>query len=206
MTRDDIEALRIPLIALVVTLILTAGVVYFSANALDNMRRGLTQHESQLREARLRIQNAGEEKEMIARYLGSYQQLARAGFVGEEQRINWLDSLRIANEEAGIFGVEYDISAQRPYAYASEFNAGQLLLQESLMRLRFTLLHEEDLPRFFNALGHGSGGFFTIDHCVVRRLKFGDAEKSLQVEPHLAAECELRWLTVKPGATAEKKG
>jgi hypothetical protein len=173
---------------------------------LDNAQRGLTQREGQLREARLRIQNAGEEKDMIARYLDSYQQLARAGFVGDEQRINWLDSLRIANEEAGIFGVEYDISAQRPYAYASEFNAGQLLLQESLMRLRFSLLHEEDLPRFFNALARGSGSFFTIDHCVVRRLKSGDAENTLTFQPHLATECELRWLTVKPSAAAEKKG
>jgi hypothetical protein len=204
MTRDDIEALRIPLIVLAVTLILTAGVVYFSANVLETARRGLTQRETQLREARLRIQNAGEEKEMIARYLGSYQQLARAGLVGDEQRINWLDSLRIANEQAGIFGVEYDISAQRPYAYASEFNAGQLLLQESLMRLRFSLLHEEDLPRFFNALAQRGSGFFTIDHCVVRRLRSGDTDKSLQFEPHLATECELRWLTVKP--SAEKKG
>ncbi|MDB5924015.1 MAG: hypothetical protein JWN13_2951 [Betaproteobacteria bacterium] len=206
MTRDDIEALRIPLIVLAVTLILTAGLIYFSANMLDNAQRGLTQREGQLREARLRIQNAGEEKDMIARYLDSYQQLARAGFVGDEQRINWLDSLRIANEEAGIFGVEYDISAQRPYAYASEFNAGQLLLQESLMRLRFSLLHEEDLPRFFNALARGSGGFFTVDHCVVRRLKSGDAENTLTFQPHLATECELRWLTVKPSAAAEKKG
>ncbi|MGZ5125587.1 MAG: hypothetical protein ACXWCY_23120 [Burkholderiales bacterium] len=204
MTRDDIEALRIPLIVLAVTLILTAGLVYFSAKVLETAQRGLTQRETQLREARLRIQNAGEEKEMIGRYLGTYQQLARAGLVGDEQRINWLDSLRIANEQAGIFGVEYDISAQRPYAYASEFNAGQLLLQESLMRLRFSLLHEEDLPRFFNALAQGSGGFFTIDHCVIRRLRSGDADKGLQFEPHLAAECELRWLTVKP--SAEKKG
>ncbi|MGZ5093153.1 MAG: hypothetical protein ACXWIP_18370 [Burkholderiales bacterium] len=204
MTRDDIEALRIPLIVLAVTLILTAGLVYFSAKVLETAQRGLTQRETQLREARLRIQNAGEEKEMIGRYLGTYQQLARAGLVGDEQRINWLDSLRMANEQAGIFGVEYDISAQRPYAYASEFNAGQLLLQESLMRLRFSLLHEEDLPRFFNALAQGSGGFFTIDHCVIRRLRSGDADKGLQFEPHLAAECELRWLTVKP--SAEKKG
>jgi hypothetical protein len=185
---------------------LAAGVVYFSANILDNAKLLLTQRESQLRQARLRIQNAGEEKEMIARYLGGYRQLAGAGFVGDEQRINWLDSLRMANEETGIFGVEYDISAQRPYAYAAEFNTGQLLLQESVMRLRFRLLHEEDLPRFYNALARRGGGFFTIDQCTMRRLKSGEVEKSLHFQPNLAAECDLRWLTVKPPSVAEKKG
>lgn len=206
MNREDLEALRIPLIALAVMFVFAAGLVYFSAGIFDNAQQLLAHREGQLRQARLRIQNAGEEKAMIARYLGSYQQLARAGFAGEEQRINWLDSLRVANEEAGIFGVEYDISAQRPYVYAAEFNAGQLLLQESVMHLRFRLLHEEDLPRFYNALARRGGGFFTIDQCKLRRLKTGEPEKSLHFQPHISAECDLKWLTVKPAPSAEKKG
>lgn len=205
MTRDDIEALRVPLIVFAVTMLVAAGLVYTSANILDGARRVLSQRESQLRGARLRIQNAGEEKEMIARYLRSYEQLARAGFVGDEQRINWLDSLRLANEQAGTFGVEYDISAQRPYTYAAEFNTGQLALQESLMRLKLRMLHEEDLPRFLDALARGNGGFFTVDQCMLRRVRSGESDRSAPIQPRLAAECDVRWLTVKPMVT-EKKG
>lgn len=205
-SREDLKALRTPLIVLWATALVAAATVFFSGTLLEDAHRLLTQREKQLREARARIQNAGEEKEMIGRYLGSYQQLVRAGFAGEEQRINWLDSLRLANEEARIFGVEYDISAQRPYAYSAEFNAGQLLLQESVMQVRFQLLHEEDLPRFFDALSRHGGGFFTLHQCVMRRLKPLEAEKVVQYQPHLAAECDVRWLTVKPAAPAEKKG
>lgn len=206
MNRDDIQALRTPLIVLVIVLLAAAALVYSSAAVLDSARQLLAQRESQLRQARLRIQNAGEEKEMISRYLAGYQELTRAGFVGEEQRINWLDSLRVANQQANIFGVEYEISAQRPYAYAAEFNPGQLLLQESVMRLRLRLLHEEDLPRFLQALGRQGGGFFTVDQCVMRRLKPGEAERVLQFQPNLSAECELAWVTAKPASGADKKG
>ena len=206
MNRADIQALRTPLIVLGIVFLAAAALVYSSAAVLDSARQLLTQRESQLRQARLRIQNAGEEKEMISRYLASYQQLARAGFVGEEQRINWLDALRIANQQANIFGVDYEISAQHPYGYAAEFNPGQLLLQESVMRLRLRLLHEEDLPRFFQALGRQGGGFFTVDQCVMRRLKPGEAERVLQFQPNLSAECELAWLTAKPATAVEKKG
>jgi hypothetical protein len=206
MNRDDVENLRIPLVTLAVTVVLAGALVYLSGGVLDNAHRLLKQREGQLREARARIQNAGEEKEMIGRYLGSYQQLARAGFVGDEQRINWLDGLRVANEEAGMFGVEYDISAQRPYVYAGEFNTGQLLLQESVMNLKFRLLHEEDLPRFFGALTHSGAGFYTIEQCSMRRVKAGEADRSLQFQPNLSAECELRWLTVKPASPMEKRG
>ncbi len=129
MNREDLDALRIPLTVLGATLLAAIVVMWFSGGVLDNAQRAKAQRETQLREARLRIQNAGEEKEMIARYLASYQQLARAGFVGDEQRINWLDSLRMANEEARTFGVEYDIGAQKPYIYSAELNPGQLVLQ-----------------------------------------------------------------------------
>ena len=205
MNREDIEALRIPLIVLGVTLVAALILVFVSGSILDGAEQTLAQREAQLREARLRIQNAGEEKEMIGRYLGGYQQLARAGFVGDEQRINWLDSLRMANEEARIFGVEYDIGTQKPYTYAGEFNVGQLLLQESLMQLKFRLLHEEDLPRFFGALSRYGGGYFTVDQCLMRRMRAPDTTGQPQVQPNLAAECEVRWLTVRPKG-AEKKG
>lgn len=206
MTREDLEALRTPLIVLGATLVAAILVMWFSGGVLDSAERTKAQRDAQLRDARARIQNAGEEKEMIGRYLGNYQRLARAGFVGDEQRINWLDSLRMANEEARIFGVEYDIGAQKPYIYSAEFNPGQLVLRESVMHLKFRLVHEEDLPRFFNALGRYGGGFFTVEQCHVRRLRSGDGDKGAAVQANLAAECDLRWLTVKPAAGAEKKG
>jgi hypothetical protein len=205
-TRQDIDALRTPLIAFLVTIVAAVAIIFVSGAVLDSARADLTRRENDLRQARLKISNAGEEKELISKYLGAYQQLARAGFVGEEQRITWLDSLRAANEEARIFGVDYDLSAQRPYVYASEFNAGQLLLQESVMHLRFGMLHEEDLPRFLEALARRGGGYFTVDDCVVRRLRNLDEVNLTQVEAKLSAECNLRWLTVRPPAPGDKKG
>jgi hypothetical protein len=197
MTREDIGALRIPLIALAVTLLVAAGAILYSSAFLDDARRLLGQRETQLREARLRIQNADAEKKMIARYAGAYQELARIGFAGEEQRINWLDGLRSANERARTFGVEYDIGAQRPYAYATEFPAAPLQLHESLMQIRLRLLHEEDLTRFLDALAHTGGGVFTVDRCVLRPLRTGEAERDARVQQNIAAECDLRWLTAR---------
>jgi hypothetical protein len=206
-TRQDIDALRVPLIALLATLVASAALIFVSGAVLESARELLSKREGELRQARLKIQNAGEEKELISRYLSGYQQLARAGFVGEEQRITWLDSLRAANEEARVFGVEYALSAQRPYLYAAEFNPGQLLLQESVMHLRFGMLHEEDLPRFLEALARKGGGYFTVDDCTLRRMRAPEAEiKPGQVDANLQAECNLRWLTVRPQTAGDKKG
>lgn len=206
MIREDIQALRTPLTALGVVLLVSLIIVMYSGMLVDHAHQRLAQEDSELRQARLRIQNAGQEQEMISRYLGSYEQLAQAGFIGDEQRINWLDGLRLANQQSNIFGVEYDISAQKPYAYSAEFNPGVLHLNQSVMHIRLRLLHEEDLPRFLQALARQGGGIFTTDECVLRRSKPGETEAVNNVQPNLIGECELSWLTAKPPVTTEKKG
>ena len=72
------------------------------------------------------------------------------------------------------------------------------------MHLRFGMLHEEDLPRFLDALARRGGGYFTVDDCVVRRLKPLDDANLTQVEAKLTADCNLRWLTVRPPAPGDK--
>ena len=62
-------------------------------------------------------------------------------------------------------------------------NPGQIQLQESVMKLRFRLLHEEDLPRFLDALGRHGVGFFTVEQCAMRRLRPGDVDRTLWRSP-----------------------
>lgn len=201
MKAGDYRTLQIPAVVLIVVVLAAFGAVYYTDALLAQARRQLAQQESQLKEARNQLYQSGEEREIISRYLQRYVDLQRIGFVGEEQRINWLDGLRIANQRAGLFGVDYQISEQRPYPYAGEFDPGQLTLHQSAMRLRFGLLHEGDLMRFFHTLGQSGAGVFSIDQCTVRRAETTGA---MRHQPNLAAECELSWITARP-AGGEKK-
>jgi hypothetical protein len=192
----DVKALRNPLLALTIVCCAAAGAIYYTDLMWKGAQQGLSQQQALLAEARTRLQKSGDEKEIIVRYLSAYQQLARAGFVGEEQRINWLDGLRLANQQADIFGVDYQIGAQRPYPYAAEFSAAPLSLQQSVMKLRFRLLHEEDLMRFFSALAKLGAGVFSLDQCTLERI---DTAGLIRFQPNVMAECELSWITAKPG-------
>ena len=110
MNAEDLKALRIPLLVLICVAAIAAGAVYYTHFLRVQAEQKLVQQQQQLKEARTRLQRSGDEKEVIVRYLPAYQQLQRTGFVGEEQRINWLDGLRIANQQADLFGVDYQIS------------------------------------------------------------------------------------------------
>ena len=112
MSADDLKALRNPLIALFAVIAIGAGAIYYLDQLLTAVKRDLAQQTTQMREARTRLQRSGDEKSIIVRYLPNYQNLERLGFVGEEKRLNWVDGLRLSNQEAQLFGINYQIGAQ----------------------------------------------------------------------------------------------
>jgi hypothetical protein len=98
--------------------------------------------------------------------------------------------------------VDYQIGAQTPYAYAAEFSPGPLALNQSIMRVRFRLLHEGDLDRFLGSLARQGAGIFAIDQCLMRRI---DTRGVIRFQPNVTAECNLSWITVRVGASGEQK-
>jgi hypothetical protein len=203
MNKSDLPALKGSLIALGAAIAFGAGLPYYSQLRLAEAARDLARQQTQLSEARTRLQRSGDEKQIIVQYLGAYQYLQRLGFVGDEQRINWLDGLRLANQQTQLFGVDYQISTQHPYAHASELNPGQLSMYESSMRVTLRLLHEEDLMRFLGALAKQGAGVFSVNQCDIERIDTGG---SIRFQPNLRAECELAWITLRPTTPpAEKK-
>jgi hypothetical protein len=202
MSPDDLKALRIPLIVLVAVLLAGAAAIYQTDRMVKAARQELAQQRNQLKDARTRLQKSGEERDVIVRFVDAFRQLERAGFIGEEQRINWLDSLRIANQQTDLFGIEYQIETQKAYPYAADLNPGAISLNQSLMRLRFRLLHEEDLTRFLNSLARQGGGIFNVDRCSMRRIDTGGV---IRYQPNVAADCDLSWITAKVGAKPEPK-
>jgi hypothetical protein len=196
------NSLMLPLLVLLATLAAAIAPVKFTVDSVDGARRNLDTQRAQLREAQTRVQKSGTEKDLIARYLPNYQKLDALGFVGDEQRINWLDALRNVNQKGGLFGINYDIAAKIPYPHAAALGASQINLSQSVMKLRFQMLHEGDLPKFFEYLAEQNAGVFIVNHCSVRRA---GAAPAARFQPNMSAECELAWITAQPPPTVEER-
>ena len=202
MNAAELRALRTPLIVLALMLAVGAGLIYRIDQSLAAANRELVTQQNQLREARVRLQKSGLEKDVIVRYLPSYQYLQQFGFVGDEQRLNWLEALRLSNQQAQLFGIQYQIGSQQAYPYAAELDPGQLTVHQSLMKLNFRLLHEGDLMNFMHTLAKQGAGFFAVNQCALQRL---NSDGVARAQPNLGAECEIAWITVKPGAPGDRK-
>jgi len=196
-----LDSLKAPLAVLAVVAIAGAGVVSWTRTQIAQDQRALTAQENQLKEARNRFQRSGDERDLIVKFMGPYQELRVRGLIGPEQRINWLDALRVSNQQAQLFGAEYQVSTQQPYPYAQEFNAAKLGMAQSLMKLNLRLAHEGELMRFFRLLDSQNAGTFDINQCVFERA--GTSVLTPQ-QPNLRVECELAWITFNP-EPAERK-
>jgi hypothetical protein len=208
MNADDLKALRNPLVLLAIIVATGLGALYYLDRSLAAARRDFQQQTNQMRDARTKLQRSGDEKQVIVRQLPAYKNLESIGFVGEEQRLNWVEGLRLSNQQAQLFGVNYMIGAQQPYPYASELNPGQITVHQSLMHITFGLLHEGDLMRLLTSLGKQRAGFFSVNECRMERSSSINitANTTVRYQPTLRAECDLSWITlVAPPLNAEKK-
>jgi hypothetical protein len=189
----SLPPLAVPLAVLAAVLVGMATLVRYSGGIVDAARERRTIQERALSDARLQHMNAGSEKDLIQRYLPSYQALQAMGFLGAEQRLAWIDSLSAANRETGLDNLQYQIGQQEKYPLANDIGASDLPLRQSVAKLTIPLVHEGDLMRFFRNLAAKRTGIFSINGCLLRRSGAGEPSGTVS---NVSAECEIAWLTV----------
>jgi hypothetical protein len=196
LTPKDLGAMKMPMLALAIAVAASIAMVAFSSNQRAQSEQQFRDQQTALQEARTRYQRSGQERETVMHYVQAYRHLEKIGFVGAEQRLNWVESLRAANAQAGLFGVDYQLTAQEPFPYVPPDNPVGDRVKRSRMRLSFGVLHEGDLTRLFRALSAQQPGFFALDSCSLDRA--GRQGAPLPRQANLTAECDLSWLTIDP--------
>jgi hypothetical protein len=201
LTAQEISALGKPLAVFAVIVALGVVGVMYSNRAVKTATTELEAMRKQYDEAHDRVTRSGDEYNAIVTFTPRYRELERRGLVGEEQRLSWVDALRGANADMQLYGVDFEVGPQQPYAYAGDLGAGSLSMQQSLMKLRLGLLYEDDLIRFFRRLAAENVGAFAVNQCSLQRT-VGEPFQAAN-QPMLKAECEVAWITIPPPAPAE---
>ncbi len=196
LTSKDFGAMKMPTTALAIAAVVSFALIGFTSNQRTQAEVQYRDQLAALQEARTRYQRSGEERETVMHYIEAYRQLERIGFVGSEQRLNWVESLREANTRAGLFGVDYQMTAQQPYPYVAKDNPISNRIKQSQMRLSFGVLHEGDLMKLFRGLSALQPGLFSITACSLDRA--GRQGAPVPRQANLTAVCELSWVTIDP--------
>lgn len=193
LSPQDWLKLRYPIVGLALAIILITLLIGAARQKEDAAQAALDKQQRELSQARQRYQTSGLEKETIVKYLPTYQKLIQEGFVGEERRIEWVDTLRTIHQQHKLFGIKYSIGAQEQFKPAFTLNTGSFGLYRSVMKLELSMLHEGDLLTLINSLAAEQSTPFMLRECEISRVAKVNPDK---LAPYFLANCELDWLTI----------
>ena len=176
--------------AVTIGVAVTGAALRFHAEA----SRGYDREKDRLEAVRSRYRTIDEQKRQIETWLPAYRSLESAGVIGEERRLEWIETLRAAAARAGLPSLRYRIEPRTAYEAGPGLETGDHGAFSTVVRIEAGLLHEGDLERLLRELAAADAGLFHIERCGVRR-----SGPEFLMRPgaiNLSAECELRWITL----------
>lgn len=190
----DWRALRVSMVlaacAMAVGAAVAGGALRFHAEA----SRGYDREKGRLEAVRSRYRTIDEQRRQIETWLPAYRSLQAAGVIGEERRLEWIETLRAAAARAGLPSLRYRIEPRAAYEAEPGLGTGGHGAFSTVVRLEAGLLHEGDLERLIRELAHADAGLFRLERCSVRRSGPRFVMRAGAV--NLSAECDLRWITL----------
>ena len=168
----------------------TGAALRFHAEA----SRGYDREKDRLEAVRSRYRTIDEQKRQIETWLPAYRSLQAAGVIGEERRLEWIETLRAAAARVELPSLRYRIEPRAAYEAGRGIETGDHRVFSTVVRIEAGLLHEGDLERLIRALAAADAGLFRIERCGVRR-----SGPDFLMRPgavNLNAECDLRWITL----------
>ncbi len=135
-------------------------------------------------------------RRLVDRYHARYQQFHELGFVGQESRLDWIETLRHATDDLTLPRLSYAIAPQLDVvAPVQSILAGDdIAINVSRLDLEMALVHELDLVRFIDELQQEAPGLIRIPQCgLVWQNEPGDP---LRATTNIQASCAVEIFSV----------
>ena len=193
-SNKDIPHIRGSLIMSVLSLILGVIAVYVSDEVLNEAQQSKITADQEWSDAVRKLERTKNEQEDLQGYYHQYQNLVEQNIIGEEKRLDWIESIEKIRNRLNIFSVKYKLDPQETLDMTGTGLPGSSFdLHRSSMTLGLSLLHEGQLLSFIDALSEEAKGMYLLDSCILTR---NDLIRKLKFTPNLEAECTLGWITL----------
>ena len=193
--KFDKQIMRPTLIWVISSVVLSLVVGLGSMFIYSSSTSDYALQESALSTARQRSTKISEDLTVLNNSLPRFKTLEQKGLIGEEHRLDWVETLRDVANELKLNKFEYRINEQKPFE-GTDFTAeGNYQIFTSDMHLSMQLLHEGDFLKIMDELRSKAEGLFHVNKCEFNRI-----QKSLVIDaktPNINAECNIQWFSIK---------
>ncbi|MBT8077049.1 MAG: hypothetical protein KJO31_00650 [Gammaproteobacteria bacterium] len=135
-------------------------------------------------------------RRILERYHNRYDAYRSTGFVGQESRLEWADTVRDAVSQLDVPNVSYSVEPQREVVPPVTFRNADpdLKIYVSRIALEVGMVHELDFLRLFDALKGEVPGLMKVDRCKVSRLV--DVASKTTIDANMTASCSMMLFSV----------
>ena len=197
MNRKDIDwsIIRGALIGLLLSILIGTSMVVGSYYFREAMKKEYNKHNAMFMNISQRYLAIDEEEKKIRTFLPEFVDLYHKGVVGQEQRLNWIETLKEAQNTVRLPSLSYNINSQRVNTPVFPVDLGRFKLYTSEMTLQLSLLHEGDLLNLLEHMDKRANGTFSMDTCTF--TKAGSIVMDNPKAPNITVNCNLDWYTIK---------
>ena len=121
--------------------------------------------------------------------------MGQRGWIGEEQRLSWIEALQAINAELKLPILRYDIGQRTEVPLTrAPFDASRLHLYRTPMALEIGALHEYDVVNLLRELAGRGAGLMDLSSCRFSQsgpIRFDPRSAKVQ------ASCALDWYTLQ---------
>jgi hypothetical protein len=193
-TKVDWEVLRGALGLFAICFLIGAVVLGASYYFREEMAAEFNTEQARFRDVSRKYLAVDDEERIIAESYPKFVQLYKAGILGQEHRLSWLEALRRGGEQINLPEISYRIKSQDVYVPKFKTKLGAYNIYVSEMQLTLGLLHEGDLMGIFDVLNRDAEGLYSVSKCDAIRTS---GQLSFDVNrPTITADCRLNWYTI----------
>ncbi|HZV54700.1 MAG TPA: hypothetical protein VFF82_07155 [Rhodocyclaceae bacterium] len=195
---SDFFKLRWNLAILVLAAIAGVAMVMGSKRLVTQTETTQRQLSAQQREIRAKLSRARDEEQEMRGKITLYRQLVDRGVIGQEERLDWVEQIARIKSARRLLDLQYDLSPQKAIDETllpgSQVADGYEFMA-STMKLRMSLLHENDLLGFLADLRQAVHAHLLVRDCALGRAASAASERGLPAQ--LSAECTIDWITLR---------
>ena len=191
---SDFALMRWSILAICASSLVSVIILYGSGDYAEKARKERRSAQDILNDARNRLATAHQDQENMDIYASEYSSLIENKVIGDDQRLDWMEGLEKIRRQNLATDFRYTIAPQKIYTPQPPVDSGNFDIRYSEMKLQLDLLHEGQLPDFFNALHNQVNGWYQLEGCTLQRTAPGDGAAAA---PYIKAECSGGWITLK---------
>ena len=194
----DFKHLQWAIALLVIMALVGGGTVWATQQLKKSSEKAFKDATAGRSDIQAKLARARDEQAELRDKIGQFQALKARGYIGPEQRLDWIEAIARIKAARRIVKLDYDFAPQRPVdagILPGGAAAGGFEIMSSQMRLQMQLLHEGEVLAFLAELRTAVQALIQVRACTIERAAPARTERGNNAQ--IKADCTLEWITLK---------